>query len=285
MEWVQVVLACYPLKLQGGTRELKVEVLRKIGEVEKKLLLCLFRKHRNADTAGPSTSNITFVSSMQIDIIISKLTAVTIAYCWEEFTVEDWSFVMEKLHKWLEPSVLLMEEMAEHLEDTATACASDSMESISKKFEDLHPFDPSLASVSSTALIAYLLFSEILELTQADSFEVLQSIKHGKWLQIKNQIMESVLRLFFTTGVAEAIAESCSKEASMLIASSRLDYSLFWSLIASCVINTAEHVRSKAFESMEIWGLSKGPISSLYAILFSSKPSSLQIAADRKSVV
>ncbi|KAK8946965.1 E3 ubiquitin-protein ligase listerin [Platanthera zijinensis] len=282
IEWIQVVLACYPLKIQGGPVELKVEVLRKISEVEKKLLLSLFRKHRSSATVVPSTSNFTFVSPMQIDMIISKLTAVTIAYCWEEFTEEDWSFVMENLHKWLEPSVLLMEEMAEDVEDTATACTTDSMEVISKKFEDLRPFDPSLASVSSTALITYFLFSEFFELTQADSFEILQSIKHGKWIQIKNQIMENVLRLFFTTGVAEAIAESCSKEASMLIASSRLNYSLFWSLIASCVINTPEHVRSKAFESMEIWGLSKGPISSLYAILFSSKsPSSLQIAAYR----
>ncbi|KAK8960828.1 E3 ubiquitin-protein ligase listerin [Platanthera guangdongensis] len=282
IEWIQVVLACYPLKLQGGPVEFKVEVLRKISEVEKKLLLSLFRKHRSSATVVPSTSNFTFVSPMQIDMIISKLTAVTIAYCWEEFTEEDWSFVMENFNKWLEPSVLLMEEMAEDVEDTATACTTDSMEVISKKFEDLRPFDPSLASVSSTALISYFLFSEIFELTQADSFEILQSIKHGKWIQIKNQIMENVLRLFFTTGVAEAIAESCCKEASMLIASSRLNYSLFWSLIASCVINTPEHVRSKAFESMEIWGLSKGPISSLYAILFSSKPpSSLQIAAYR----
>lgn len=290
LEWVQVVLACYPLNSKGGTGELKVEVLRKISEIEQNLLLSLFRSQISTATASakndisavPSTSHLSFLSTMQVDMIIAKLTAVTVAYCWEEFTKEDWSFVIAKLHKWLEPSVMLMEEMAESIDDIVTTCTANRMEEISKKLVNVQPFDPLLASLSSAALITFFFFTKLLELTKADNFVVLQSIKHGNWIQIKDQIMEDVLRLFFTTGVVEAIAKSCSKEASLIIASSRLDYTLFWSFIALSVINSPENVRSKAVESMELWNLSKGPLSALYAILFSSKPLSfLQLAAYR----
>lgn len=291
LEWIQVVLACYPLSSQGGLGQLKVVVLRNISKMEKKLLLSLFRKQSSAATAAatakdvisavPSSSILGFVFPMQIEMIIAKLTAITVAYCWEELAEEDWSFVMAKLHKSLEPSVLLMEEMAESVDDALTTYTTHDMEVILRKLKEVvQSFDSLLASLSSTSLVTFFLFSQLLEIQKADSVEVLQSIKHGSWLQVKDQIMQNVLRLFFTTGVVEAIAKSFSEEASSIIASSRLPYSLFWSLIASSVINTPEHVRSKAVESMERWGLSKGPISSLYAILFSSKPfPSLQLAA------
>lgn len=250
-------------------------------------MLSLFRKQRSASAAEdvisalPSSSISGFVSPIQIEIILAKLTAITVAYCWEELAEDDWSFVMAKLHKWLEPSVLLMEEMAESVDDSLTTHSTHTMEAILKKLKEVvQSFDPLLASLSSTSLVTFFLFSQLLELQRADSIEALQSIKHGSWLQVKDQIMQNALRLFFTTGVVEATAKSCGEEASSIIASSRLDYSLFWSLIASFVINTPELLRSKEVESMERWGLSKGPISALYAILFSSKPfPSLQLAA------
>ncbi|KAL0910784.1 hypothetical protein M5K25_018871 [Dendrobium thyrsiflorum] len=290
LEWIQVILACYPLSLQGGIGQLKVEVLRNINESEKKILLSLFRKQRSANatasteddiSAVPSSSALSFVFPMQVELIIAKLTAITVAYCPEELAEEDWSYAMAKLHKWLEPSVLLMEEMAENVDDALTTYTTHDMEVILKKLKNaVQPFDPLLASLSATSLVIFSLFSELVELQKADSVEVLQNIEHGNWLQVKDQIMQNVLRLFFTTGVVEAIVKSCGEEASSIIASSRLDYSLFWSLVASSVMNTPEHIRNKAVESMERWGLSKGPISSLYAILFSSKPfPSLQLAA------
>ncbi|PKU81703.1 E3 ubiquitin-protein ligase listerin [Dendrobium catenatum] len=290
LEWIQVVLACYPLSLQGGIGKLKVVVLRNISESEKKLLLNLIRKQRSANAAAsteddisavPSSSALSCVFPMQVELIIAKLTAITVAYCPEELAEEDWSYAMAKLHKWLEPSVLLMEEMAENVDDALTTYTTHDMEVILKKLKNaVQPFDPLLASLSATSLVTFFLISELVELQKADRVEVLQNIDHGNWLHVKDQIMQNVLRLFFTTGVVEAIVKSCGEEASSTIASSRLDYSLFWSLVASSVMNTPEHVRNKAVESMERWGLSKGPISSLYAILFSSKSfPSLQLAA------
>ncbi|XP_020578179.1 E3 ubiquitin-protein ligase listerin [Phalaenopsis equestris] len=283
LAWIQAVLACFPLSSREGMGELKVEVLRNISEMEKKILLSLFRKQRSAATvsAVPSSSTSTFAIPMKAEMIIAKLTAIIVAYCWDELVEEDWSFVITKLLKWLEPSVLLLEELAENVDDDFTSNTPYDTEFILKKLKQVvQQFDPLSASLSSTSLVTFSLLSDVLERQKADSLEDLQSIKHGNWLQVKDQILQNVLRLFFTTGVVEAIAKSCSEEASSIIALSRVDYSLFWSLIASSAINTPENARSKAVESMERWGLSKGPISSLYAILFSSIPiSSMRRAA------
>lgn len=97
---------------------------------------------------------------------------------------------------------------------------------------------------------------------------------------IRNQILESILRLFFSTGITEAIAGSYSYEAASIIAASRFYHRSFWESVASSVIKSSSHTRDEAVKSVELWGLRKGPISSLYAILFSSKPiPSLQLAA------
>ena len=43
-------------------------------------------------------------------------------------------------------------------------------------------------------------------------------------------------------------------------------------MVASGVVNSSSQARDKAVKSVEFWGLRKGSISSLYAILFTSKP-------------
>ncbi|PKA66874.1 E3 ubiquitin-protein ligase listerin [Apostasia shenzhenica] len=284
VEWVQVVMACYPVHLLGGVGAFRVEVLRGISNLEKKLLLSLFRKQSAAAiSVADEMSAVSFlsISSLQVEMMISKLTAVATAYCWVDFDEEDWNFVLNKLHKWLESSVLLMEEMAEMVDDAVTNGSTDNKEAIIKKLEEVVlSFDPLVISVSATALITSLIFSELLHLQEAEHVQVLWCVKQGTWLQVRDHITENVLRMFFTTGVVEAIAKSFSDQASTIIASSRMDYFQFWDLIASSVINAPEHVRTRAFKSMELWGLTEGPVSSLYAILFSSKSlPSLKVAA------
>ncbi|KAG0481153.1 hypothetical protein HPP92_012011 [Vanilla planifolia] len=286
VEWILVVLACYPLSLQGVIGTSKVEVQREISKFEQKLLLSLFCKQRvaastTANDDNPVSSCLGCDSPRQEEMIIAKLTVVTVAYCWEEFEEEDWNFVFFKLNKWLESSVFLMEEMAESLDDAVMNFTNNNTEVVLTKLEEaVQSFDPSSASLSTTALIIFFLLSEQLEVQKPVTVEVFQSMKREKWTKVKDEVMENVLRLFFTTGVVEAITKSCSDEGSTMTASSRLEYVLFWDLLASLVINTPEYVRNKAIESMELWALSKGPISSLYAILFSSKPiPSLQLAA------
>jgi len=85
-------------------------------------------------------------------------------------------------------------------------------------------------------------------------------------------MMESILRLFLATGVSEAIAKSFGEEASSIIGSSRHAYLHFWELVVSFIKNASPEIRRSALESMDLWGLTKGSVSGLYSILFSSQP-------------
>ncbi|XP_008782594.2 E3 ubiquitin-protein ligase listerin isoform X1 [Phoenix dactylifera] len=289
-EWIQVVISCYPLSVVGSIGKFKVELLRDIGHPERHLLLSLFRKQRfcyDACTASnqmssAASSNESSFTLMLVQMIQAKLTAVSVGYCWQEFDEDDWNFVLDKSHKWIESSVCLMEEIAEDIDDVVINCiATEDLELIKKKLEvAVQALDPLPMHISNTALIILCLLFQLDELHVADNVEMLQSIRSGKWAYIKDRIVGSVLRLFFATGVAEAIANACGGEASSIVASSRLAHSHFWGLVASFVINSPVRVKNAAVQSMELWGLSKGSVSSLYAILFSSRPIySLQFAA------
>lgn len=289
-EWIQVVISCYPLSVVGGIGKFEVEWLRDISHQERHLLLSLFRKQRCCCDAyttsnqmpSATSSNESSVTLMSVQMIQAKLTAVSVGYCWQVFDEDDWNFVLDKSHKWIESSVLLMEEVAENIDDAIINCtATANLELTTEKLEiAVQALDPLPIHISNTALIILCLLFHIDECHVADDIEVLQSIRLGKWAYVKDRIVASILRLFFATGVAEAIASSCGGEASSIVASSRLDHLQFWGLVASFVINSPDRVRNAAVQSIELWGLSKGSVSSLYAILFSSKPIySLQFAA------
>lgn len=281
-EWIQVVISCYPLSVVGSIGKFKVELLRDIGHPERHLLLSLFRKQRccyDARTASnqmssAASSNESSFTLMLVQMIQAKLTAVSVGYCWQEFDEDDWNFVLDKSHAWIESSVCLMEEIAENIDDAVINCpATEDVEVIKKKLEVVvQALDPLPMHISNTALIILCLLFQLDEVHVADNVEMLQSIRLGKWAYIKDRIVASVLRLFFAAGVSEAIASSCGGEVSSIVASSRLSYSQFWGIVSSFVINSPVRVKNAAVQSMELWGLSKGSVSSLYAILFSSRP-------------
>lgn len=286
-EWIQVVLSCYPLNVTVVMGKFQIET-RVISHSEKILLLSLFRKQQFDEHGGSSSSDqMSYASSSSsgsifstsTQIILSKLAAVSVGYCWHEFAEEDWDVVLGKLSRWLDSSVLLMEGIAENIDDTLMNCTamvdSEFVERI-----DLSVNDSSPLSIASSVLIISCIFSHLDVIQGVEDVETVQSIRSGKWAQVEDAIMEKSLRLLFTTGVAEAIASSYSEDASSLVASSRLAHSQFWRLVALAVIKSPQHVRKASVESMELWGLSKGAIDALYAVLFSPTPiSSLQIAA------
>ncbi|XP_072959491.1 E3 ubiquitin-protein ligase listerin [Typha angustifolia] len=284
-EWVQVVLSCYPLRVIGGFGKLGVELKRDISSVERSLLLNLFRKYQKfySDAVAPvQSSNGRIILSKSTHMTIAKLTAVLTSYCLPEFEENDWTFVLDRSHKGIESFVLLMEEMTENIDDAVinyqvTAELGITLEKLNLAVRAL---DPLAINIANASLIIHCVLSQKLELQDADDFKNLWPSNLGKWADVKSRLMGNILRIFLATGVAEAIASSCCEEASSIIASSRLAYSQFWGLVASFVNSSPHHVRSSAVESMELWGLSKGSVSSLYAILFSPQPiSSLQFAA------
>ncbi|XP_043725325.1 E3 ubiquitin-protein ligase listerin isoform X2 [Telopea speciosissima] len=276
-EWVQLIISCYPLSEIGGVGTIKMALRRDLSHSEEKMLLELFRKQR-CDGDASNTAN----QLSAVQVILSKLIVVSVAYCWKNFDVDDWDFVLSQVRGWIESAVLLMEEIAENIDNLVTnTTASDNSEVTAKKLEKaIWISDPYIMTIARNALFAFSLFCGLIELQQEENAELITSLQNEKWDIIKNRILEDVLRLFFATGIAEAIASSCCPEGASIIASTRLAHLHFWELVASNVISSSNHVRNVAVKSIELWGLSNGPISSLYAILFSSKPtSSLQLAA------
>ena len=135
-------------------------------------------------------------------------------------------------------------------------------------------------SLAESALVTMCHLNHLCNIQEAENSQSVQLIRSGDYAESSDKMLESILRLFLASGVSEAIAKSCSEEASSVIGSSRHAYLHFWELVASFIKNAPLQIRKSALESMELWGLTKGSVSGLYSILFSSQPIfHLQLAA------
>jgi E3 ubiquitin-protein ligase listerin len=243
-DWIQVVLSCYPLTIVEGNGTFRVKTGREVSHEERSLLVSLFRKFQRSGSG--------IVSSSLMQIIESKLTAVIVAYCWVEIEENDWRVMFNRLNKWIESCVLVMEETAESVDNSET-----NLENMKSIIQNLDQVTIETASVALTILCVISENNEIQE----------------KWEnEMKNRMMGNILRLFLSTGSMESVAKSSSEEASEIVASSRFCYLQFWGLVASFVNNSALEVRKSAVEAMDLWGLSKGSVDALYALLFSAQP-------------
>lgn len=274
-EWFWLVISCYPLSTMGGIQALKPE--RNISAIERTLLLELFRKQRHVAGVTAAANQLPVVQ-----MLLSKLLVISLGYCWKEFNEEDWEFLLSNIRRWIQSAVVMMEEVAESVNDAITSMStSDNLEIICQNLKQIVMVSDSFPiDIATNALLSFSLFSGPLILQQAEDANNVNPLRTERWDPIKDRILEGILRIFFCTGIAEAIASSCCHEAASIVASFRLEHPYFWELIASSVVNSSTHVRERAVKSVEFWGLSKGPFSSLYAILFSSRQvHSLQLAA------
>ncbi|KAK8683673.1 hypothetical protein V6N13_039726 [Hibiscus sabdariffa] len=274
-EWFHLVFSCYPLRAVGGAEIMKLD--RNIDHEERLLLLNLFRKQRHESGRSIDANQLPVVQ-----MLLSKLMVISLGYCWREFDEEDWEFLFSHIRGWMESAVLMMEEVAENVNDAVTEHTySDNFDLIHKKLEEsVLISDCSLININKNSLISFSFLYGLLENQPTEDSDNLNPLRTERWDPIKNNILESILRLFFSTGIAEAIAGSCSFEAASIISASRFYHQSFWESVASSVLKSPPHTRDEAVKSIELWGLSKGPICALYAILFSSQPiPSLQIAA------
>lgn len=271
-EWFQLVIACYPFCTTGSTKSLKLE--RDISLDERALILDLFRKQRHNATVSAVGKHL-----QMAQMLLSKLMVISVGYCWKEFTEEDWEFFFLQLRSWIQSAVVMMEEVTENVNDVITNSSTSENLDVRRNLEQLVSIsDMSPVNVALNALASFSLFSGILRHEQPDMIPNPMGLE--RWKPVRDRILEGILRLFFCTGIAEAIASSYCQEAASIVATSRLDNSYFWELVASNVVNSSLPARDRAMKSVEFWGLTKGPISSLYAILFSSLPvPPLQFAA------
>ncbi|XP_051134250.1 E3 ubiquitin-protein ligase listerin isoform X2 [Andrographis paniculata] len=269
-DWLNLVVSCFPLEVSKSMQDIKPE--RFISPTERTTLYELLRKQRQASSAIVNKLPV-------VQKLLSELSVISIAYCWEEFDDDDWKFVLHQLRFWIEAAVVMMEEFVENVNDTLKNEPDDVNVSLSKLRDIIELSDPFNMELARNGLIGFSLFCS-LGFQAKEHAENLNSLGNEKWVIISDRIFEGILRLFFCTAVAEAIASSCCHEASSIIASSRLNHHEFWELVGSCVVLSSLHARDKAMKSIEIWGLSKGAVSSLFTLLFSCKPLSLlQLAA------
>ncbi|XP_038680260.1 E3 ubiquitin-protein ligase listerin isoform X2 [Tripterygium wilfordii] len=273
-EWFLLVLSCYPIGANGVRETLKLE--RNISSVERALILDLYRKQRIGSHAFPTNL------PPLVQMLLSKLMIISVGYCWKEFIDEDWEFFFSHLRCWIQSAVVMMEEVAENINDAITGSStSDNMSVILKNLGQIvlisndFPID-----IASNALASFSLFCGHPGFQQSENVENPEMLLTQRFDPIKDRIVEGILRIFFCTGIAEAIASSYCDEATSTVASSRLEHLSFWKLIASNVVNSSLQARDRAVKSVKFWSLSKGPIDSLYAILFSTRSiPSLQFAA------
>ncbi|KAL5709837.1 RING-type E3 ubiquitin transferase [Ranunculus cassubicifolius] len=266
-EWIEVIISCYPLDARGGISTLNTVSESDISDSEKSLLVELYRKQR--------TENNTLAGVNQYaQTTLSKLTSVAVGYCWKEFNEEDWDFLLSLVKRWIESVVVVIEEIAEHVDEIISESCGDLEMDIEKLDRVVEIRNQSLVNIAQNALFTLSIITGLIE-SQNDHLESLLGAE-----KLKDEILSSVVRIFFATGVSEAIAGVSSPEASSIVASSRYLHPHFWELVASTVVSSPQHVRHSAVQSMELWELKRGAISSLYAILFSSIPiSKLQYAA------
>ncbi|GER35478.1 E3 ubiquitin-protein ligase listerin [Striga asiatica] len=259
--WLQLVISCFPLSTQ------KVQGIRSQRDVlstEREALYELFQKQRQASSAVINKLPV-------VQRLLSQLMVISVAYCWDYFDENDWKFILHQFRLWIEIAVVMMEEIVEHVNNTATAGSNDANASLVELQNMVVMNDPFPIELAKNALIGISLFCSPDRLQEKELTENINPLRNENWEFTMDRIFEGILRLFFCTGAAEAIASVCCNEASSIIASSRPNHRQFWELVGSCVVQSTSQARGKAVKSFEIWGLSKGAISSLYALLFSCK--------------
>ncbi|GMG98174.1 hypothetical protein Nepgr_000014 [Nepenthes gracilis] len=272
-EWFQLVLSCYPLSIVENKVALCLE--RDISMSERKLLLDLFRKQRY-DADGTVFSNELPVVMM----LLSRLIVIAVGYCWEDFNEEDWEFVWSQLRCLIDTVVVVMEETVESLDLLLKNASSDKLKDAIDKFnQNTLAVEPSCMDSATNALHAYLLWLGLVQFQQTENSNKLTFLKMDKCDHLGNHIEEDVLRVFLSVCVAESISSTLHCESLSIIGTNHIN-AQFWELIASTVVQSSPLTRDEAIKSIERWGLSKGPISSLIALLFSSIPVySLKFAA------
>ncbi|XP_078436536.1 HEAT/U-box domain-containing protein isoform X2 [Wolffia australiana] len=272
-EWVQLVISCHPLFIIREHTSIQVKASQELDHLQRESLLYLFRRQRLVYEDS---------SSMKANTTLANLMAVALGYCWHDFDDDDWVFVFCQLKSFTNSTVLVMEEVAERVDAIIlNAETGEGSDILGKRIvEAVQVINPLPVNITRIALVLFTLISQLEKNKEIETAETLCPTWPKTWAPIRNNIYDHALRLFFATGTTEAIAGSIGSDRSYVIASSRLAYSHFWELVSFCVINSPYHARKSGSQSMELWGLSKGPISALYAILFSSAPlSSLQLAA------
>ncbi|KAL8129875.1 hypothetical protein V2J09_019030 [Rumex salicifolius] len=263
-EWLQLVLSCYPISITENLGVVKLD--RVLSLSEKRLLLQLFRKQQ-----FNSSLKLGVTTEIQVaQVLVSRLVMVAVGYCWEEFEDDDWLFVLSQLKCWMEAVILPLEEAIEGLDHAAQNAVLDRSKPAVDSILPILALDTCKLYTATNALYAYSLISSLVQCPEPAKEEKLLFLRTENCQHSVDQIEEGILRMFFSNGVAESIYKLLSDGGSSIMSDIHNAHPFFWKMVASVVVKSSVVAREEAVKSVELWGLSRDPISSLLAILLSS---------------
>ncbi|KAK1398101.1 hypothetical protein POM88_007964 [Heracleum sosnowskyi] len=170
------------------------------------------RKLQHMVSASPATKKLPLVQ-----MSLSKLIVVLVGYCWDELKEDEWDFLLYQCRLWIESSVV---------NDAITnlSTSNNLVVTLENLKQAVSRVNLSPGIYARNALVSFSIFCRLVKLHMTGDLDGAAILK-------------------------KAIASSYSYEASSIIASSRLDHSHFWELVASHVIDSSPHSRDRAVKS------------------------------------
>ncbi|EFJ32099.1 hypothetical protein SELMODRAFT_439982 [Selaginella moellendorffii] len=258
MQWMQVAVACFPLDSTGGVTALLSAGKADISEQQRNLLLSLFRKQSGIFVDLPAEE----ASNPSVQVMLARLIAPAVAYCWQNFGLEDWTFILRQLRKWIEDAVVHSEE---YTEAVAAMMSDDGESKVVKEDNDMPE------KLLGTGVTILSLTQSLKSFEKAAGSRSLESLEEAQWSNFETRAVDNVFRVFLATGLAEALA-SANDDLRQDISLQRSRCSYLWDRVAELLLTAPVRVRETAVRAADLWGLGTGGISALYALLFSPHP-------------
>lgn len=269
----------------GGAAALVAASTAGVSPEERALMLALFRKQfsrealaavaaqaalrRSAATESSSDAD----DGQDVELCLAQLAAVSITYCWQDFRIEEWEFVLSRLRKWLEGAVVSLEDFTESIveavnDEGGKECLEDAVQNIVERQRR------SSVDLASTAVSIFSLVREANNLEDGAGTESVKCLTEVNWARAELRAMEDISRLLLATGLAEAaaVALQVPEKVQQLIASARKEQAHLWDSVADIALNASGGAQEAAVRSADVWGLGVSAISGLYALLFSPEP-------------
>lgn len=269
-QWLQVAIACYPLLLRGVTSGMVAASQAKVSLLETSLLFKLMKRQSIVPPVQdePQLSSAEPTALVHQELTLAKLISVSVAYCWQEFGVDEWTFVLGHLRKWIDSAVVEFEEITEIIveffKDSKKDTILDLQELSGRKF---------LIELAATTISILTLVKDLNKMESVPALRTLGTLRQSNWEALEDHMMDQILRILLATGLSEsAVMESTVEgdDAAKLIAKHRVAESFLWESIAEVALEATPRAREAAVRAADLWGVGKGSISALYALLFSS---------------
>ncbi|KAG0592544.1 hypothetical protein KC19_1G261500 [Ceratodon purpureus] len=272
-QWLEVAIACFPLQLPGVKSGIAAASSANISLQETSLLLKLLRSQLMMTQVGEpqviSAEATDVMLHLAPELTLAKLVTVSVAYCWQDYSVEEWALILKCLRNWVNSAVVEYEEMTE----IVVGFYKDGQQG-DLDLQHL-PGRKILIELASTAVSVLILLKDLNKLETVTALRALGTLRVSNWLTVEDQLMEALLRILFATGLSEAAAlefNACS-DAATTISKHRLVESYLWENLATVALGATSRAREAAVRAADLWGVGKGSISALYALLLSPNSS------------